>query len=95
MPTAEGVWNVERCAHGAHANRTPESGGEPIADAKHEQYSTYQQYVRMRPHNQAWTNTATRPLPGCGTRPRHRRTGLSASEQGAALMPAHSAWPPP
>ena len=40
---------------------------------------------------QAYINTATWPLPGCGTRPRQRRTGLSSTEQGIATKPDRSA----
>ena len=44
---------------------------------------------RARPHT-----TATWHLPGCGTRPRHRRARLSSPEQSAAPQPDRSAWPP-
>ena len=46
-------------------------------------------------HSSAAQLQPTWPLPGGGTGPRIRRTGLSPPEQDAARQPARSAWPPP
>ena len=46
-------------------------------------------------HSSAAQLQPTWPLPGGGTCPRYRRTGLSPPEQGIAPQPDRSAWPPP